>query len=122
MANSKKLINAEEQDMLEDYDPRDDLIIELSGAVSELAEENTLLRDGIMARIKPNPEDGSISIGEVVSALEKEIHFLKENNRVVSVSRDHFMNEVSERQRAAMYWRSRAKKLEKQLTEAQKNA
>lgn len=122
MANSKKLISTEEQDMLDEYDPRDDLILELSGAVAELAEENTLLRDGIMARIKPNPEDGSIPIDQVMSALEKEIHFLKENNRVVSVSRDHFMNEVSERQRAAMYWKARAKKLEKQLEGVPKNA
>lgn len=121
MVKPNQPANTEVEDF-EDYDPRDDQILELSGAVSELADENKLLKDGIMARIKPNPEDGSISFGEVIGALEKEIHFLRENNRVVRVSRDHFMNEVSERQRAALYWRSRAKKLEKQLEGVQKNA
>lgn len=122
MVKPNQPANIEVLEDFEDYDPRDDQILELSGAVSELAEENKLLRDGIMARFKPSPEDGSISISQVVSALEKEIHILRENNRVVSVSRDHFMNEVSVRQRAAMYWRARAKKVEKQLVEAQKNA
>jgi hypothetical protein len=106
----------------EDYDPRDDQILELSGAVSELAEENRLLREGIMARIKPDPEDGTISFGEVVKALETENRNLREHNRVLTISRDGYMNDVSERQRAAIYWRSRAKKLEKQLEGVQKNA
>ena len=122
MGKLNQSANIEVQDDLEDYDPRDDQLIELSSAVSELADENKLLRDGIMARIKPSPEDGSISIGQVVAALEKEIHILRENNRVLAISRDGYMNDVVERQRAAIYWRYRAKKLEKQLEGVQQNA
>ena len=122
MGKLNQSANIEVQDDLEDYDPRDDQLIELSSAVSELAYENKLLRDGIMARIKPSPEDGSISIGQVVAALEKEIHILRENNRVLAISRDGYMNDVAERQRAAIYWRYRAKMLEKQLEGVQQNA
>jgi hypothetical protein len=110
------------QENFEDYDPRDDQILELSTAISELANENKLLRDGIMARINPNPVDGSITIGQVVGALEKEIHFLKENTRVLTISRNGYMNDVSERQRAALYWKKRSQKAEKQLAEVLKNA
>ena len=92
----------ETQDDFENYDPRDDQILELSNACSELFDENKLLRDGIMARINPNREDGSISFGEVMKALETEIKFLRDSIRVLTIRRDHFMNEVAERQRAAI--------------------
>lgn len=122
MAKSNIPNNTEEQNIHEEYDPRDDQILEQSHIIVELAEENRLLREGIMARIKPNPEDGTISFGEVVKALEVENRNLREHNRVLTISRDGYMNDVAERQRAAIYWRSRAKKLEKQLEGVQKNA
>lgn len=121
MGKTNQLENTEVEDF-EDYDPRDDQLLEQSQIIVELAEENRLLREGIMARIKPNPEDGTISFGEIVKALETENRNLREHNRVLTISRDGYMNDVSERQRAAIYWRSRAKKLEKQLEGVQKNA
>lgn len=112
----------ETQDDFENYDPRDDQILELSNTCSDLFDENKLLRDGIMARIKPNPEDGSISFGDIMKALETEIKFLRDSIRVLTIRRDHFMNEVAERERAAIYWKKRAKRVERQLEGVMKNA
>jgi hypothetical protein len=116
--DASDLISAENFD---EYDPRDDDLKELSELVVELSNENTLLKDRIMAKIKPSPSDGSIHAGEVIGCLQIEIKNLHKDIRVLTASRDFFMTRASENLQNYLYWKKRVKRIEKEIIKGQGN-
>ena len=108
-------------DDFENYDPRDDQIKELSDLAMELVNENTLLKDGIIAKITPSQADGSINAGEVFECLQKEIKFLHSEIRVLKACSDSSMARASENMQQLLYWKKRAKRVEKELAEVKKH-
>jgi len=79
-----------------EYDPKEEKIRELIHTITELAEENTLLKDKIAVGQWDASEIEKIDIQETVETLREQIRILEIDNQALRESRDMFQNRNAE--------------------------
>jgi len=97
-----------EADKIEDYNPADDEIKELSFVNQKLVEENQILKTKELA-LSGDEE----KVVNEINELQKRVKVLESELSVVKNSRDQFQNKNAELIKEVTYWRNRCKKLEK---------
>ena len=80
----------------DEYDPKEEKILELIHTVTQLAEENTLLKDKIAVGQWDASEIEKIDIQETVENLREQIRILEIDNQALRESRDMFQNRNAE--------------------------
>ena len=103
------------------YDPRDDMISELSETINSLAHENTLLKDKISIGQWDAAEIEKIDITQVLADLRRSNDLLEMDNNNLTKSRNWFQNQAGEVIRSRNYWEKLAKKLQKLLDQGGQN-
>ena len=104
------------------YDPRDDMISELSETINSLVQENILLKDKISIGQWDATEIEKIDIAQVLADLRRSNDLLEKDNWAIRKSRDWFQNQAGEVIRSRNYWEKLAKKLQKVLDQGGQNA
>jgi hypothetical protein len=104
------------------YDPRDDMISELSETINSLVHENTLLKDKISIGQWDATEIEKIDITQVLADLRRSNDLLEMDNNNLTKSRNWFQNQAGEVIRSRNYWEKLAKKLQKLLDQGGQNA
>jgi coproporphyrinogen III oxidase-like Fe-S oxidoreductase len=104
------------------YDPRDDMISELSATINSLVHENTLLKDKISIGQWNATEIEKIDITQILAELRRSNDLLEKDNWAIRKSRDWFQNQAGEVIRSRNYWEKLAKKLQKLLGQGGQNA
>ena len=103
------------------YDPRDDMISELSETINSLVHENTLLKDKISIGQWDATEIEKIDIAQVLADLRRSNDLLEMDNTNLTKSRNWFQNQAGEVIRSRNYWEKLAKKLQKLLDQGGQN-
>ena len=93
-------------------EPSDDLIQELTHTISELSEENTVLKDKIAIGQWDASEIEKVDAAETIASLREQVKQLESENRSLKESRDMYMNRNAELTRTVKSLQAKLKKLE----------
>jgi len=103
------------------YDPREDLLKELSDTIQSLDAENTLLKDKIAIGQWNSTEIEKINISKTLEDLRKSISLLERENKSLIESRNFYQNRAAEISGSRNYWEKLAKKLQKATEQGGQN-
>lgn len=98
-----------ENNEIEEYDEKEQEILELKDTVVSLDEENTRLKDALAAN--QLPEDEILSATEIITELRSKIKVLEAELDAVKSSRDGYLVENSELKKQCASQRNQLKKL-----------
>lgn len=90
----------------------DDLIQELTHTISELSEENTVLKDKIAIGQWDASEIEKVDAAETIASLREQVKQLEMENKSLKESRDMYMNRNAELTRTVKSLQAKLKKLE----------
>lgn len=88
-----------------------DEIIEAQHTIAELAAENERLNDMLAVNSADLSEEGKAMAAETIAELRQRVHTLEQENDALKVSRDTYMQKVSEMQKQVTFWRKKAEKV-----------
>lgn len=103
------------------YDPRDDLLAELSETVKSLAEENALLKDQISVGQFHGSDIEKIDVNTRIVELREKVRLLEIENQALVDSRNYFQHQTAEVMKSRKYWEKLAKR-QKVLLDGGSNA
>jgi flagellar hook-associated protein FlgK len=92
------------------YDPRDDLLAELSETIKALSEENAFLKDQISIGQFNAPGIEIIDVKTRIAELKERIRILKIDNQALIDSRNYFQHQTVEVMKSRNYWEKLAKR------------
>lgn len=92
------------------YDPRDDLLADLSETINSLTEENSFLKDKISIGQFNASEIEKIDIEETLVNLREQVRLLEIDNQSLIVSRNYFQHQTAEVMKSRNYWEKLAKR------------
>ena len=104
------------------YDPREDLLKELSDTIQSLDAENTLLKDKIAIGQWDSSEIEKIDIAKTLEDLRRSNNLLELENKSLIESRNFYQNRAADISGSRNYWEKLAKKLQKSSNEGGQNA
>ena len=93
---------------MDNYNPMEDQLQELSNVNQELYEENLVYKDKEMVL----SNDGEIILQEMLR-LRRQVRIIEAELKIVKNSRDQFQNKNAELIKEVNHWRNKCKKLEK---------
>ena len=93
---------------MDNYNPMEDQLQELSNVNQELYEENLVYKDKEMVL----SNDGEIILQEMLR-IRKQLRVTEAELKIVKNSRDQFQNKNAELIKEVNHWRNKCKKLEK---------
>jgi len=94
--------------VMDNYNPMEDQLQELSNVNQELYEENLVYKDKEMVL----SNDGEIILQEMLR-IRKQLRVTEAELKIVKNSRDQFQNKNAELIKEVNHWRNKCKKLEK---------
>jgi predicted transcriptional regulator len=94
--------------VMDNYNPMEDQLQELSNVNQELYEENLVYKDKEMVL----SNDGEIILQEMLR-LRRQVRIIEAELKIVKNSRDQFQNKNAELIKEVNHWRNKCKKLEK---------
>lgn len=94
--------------VMDNYNPMEDQLQELSNVNQELYEENLVYKDKEMVL----SNDGEKILQEMLR-LRKQLRIIEAELGIVKNSRDQFQNKNAELIKEVNYWRNKCKKMEK---------
>lgn len=92
---------------------RDQQLDEAQHTISELAQENEILRDKLAVESLMDSEEAKTQTAETIRELRAMVKTLEAENAALKVSRDTYQREASEAKKSAIYWRKQAEKAAK---------
>lgn len=95
--------------LIPQYDPRDDLLAELSETINSLTEENAFLKDKISIGQFNAPGIEKMDIKTRVLELKERVRLLEIDNQALIDSRNYFQHQTSEVMKSRNYWEKLAK-------------
>ena len=94
--------------VMDNYNPMEDQLQELSNVNQELYEENLVYKDKEMVL----SNDGEIILQEMLR-LRRQVRIIEAELKIVKNSRDQFQNKNAELIKEVNHWRNKCKRLEK---------
>lgn len=95
------------------YDPKDDMIKEITAEHQELAQENAKLKDKLAIKQLPATQEAKAEVEATIESLRKEVSNLEAQLRSVTSSRNDFQQKNADLIKQVTYWKRRAEKAEK---------
>jgi hypothetical protein len=92
------------------YDEKEDKIRELSEVITQLDEENTLLKDKISIGLWDASDIEKIDVEDTITELREQIRLLEIDNKALRESRDMFQNRNAELMKTVNYLQRKLKK------------
>jgi hypothetical protein len=103
------------------YDPKEDLLKELSDTIQALDTENTLLKDKIAIGQWDTSDIEKIDAEETIAGLREQIRLLEIQNKSLVKGRNWYQNQTAETMGSRNYWEKQAKKLQKIIDQGGQN-
>jgi exonuclease VII small subunit len=92
------------------YDEKEDKIRELSEVITQLDEENTLLKDKIAIGQWDASDIEKIDVEDTIAELREQVRLLEIDNKALRESRDMFQNRNAELMKTVSYLQKKLKK------------
>lgn len=92
------------------YDPRDDLLAELSDTIKALTEENAFLKDKISIGQFNVPGIEIVDVKTRIAELKEKVRILEIDNKALIDSRNYFQHQTAEVMKSRKYWEKLAKR------------
>lgn len=96
--------------LIPQYDPRDDLLAELSETINSLTEENAFLKDKISIGQFNAPDIELIDVKTRIAELKEQVRLLTIDNQALIDSRNYFQHQTAEVMKSRNYWEKLAKR------------
>lgn len=91
--------------------PESDELSAARYAITELADENSELRDRLAIEAMDASDEEKLLAQETIAELRQRVHVLEQENDALKSSRDTYMQKVSEMQKQVNFWRKKAEKV-----------